>query len=660
MTKSALTHIAIIALLIAPVPLQAQTEVMPWSNITGIRTDGQLIEFETSYRITDKALNILSATGKEKQPRPEYTRRDQTQTVRTALQQVRITQTVEDKQKGLAEVSIDVASDATRKSTAAYLCIALPATKYKDAAITVGNEPLRSPNPSTTVDALTSATPSSAPRPITGTTLTIRGKSAELQLTFSKRIIAFTKEEGPNTTIYIHLLGDNLKKGQSAKLNYTLKAATEVSHHPAEITIAPHNPGRLFAGLGGNFRLQNPQADPQVIDYCLDNLRVAWGRVEMPWRNWHPGEDTDPLAEARAGRLDPRVADAMKMAQRLAALGMPIIVSAWFPPEWAIDGSPDSYRNQGVRAYRLDPAKKEAIYKSLTAYLTHLKQAYGVEAALYSFNESDLGIDVLHTPQQHADFIKGLGACLASQGLATRMLLGDNSDATTFDFILPALNDPEAHKYIGAVSFHSWRGCDDATLKTWADASRRLNVPLIVGEGSTDAAAWRYPQVFKESTFAFYEINLYTRICAICQPLSILQWQLTSDYSLLWGGGVFGSEGPLRPTQRFWNLKQLSETPGQSYALPFTCDREELNCAAFGNIARGQYAVHIVNNGASRRVTLKGLPAAVSAIKVYVTNSEAAMDEIKEVENNRGVISFEAPPISFITLLANEEHFSNH
>jgi hypothetical protein len=649
---------------------------MGWGNITGVRTDGQLVAFEASYRIVDKDLNILSATGKERQFRPEYIRSGQTQTVKTAIEQVRIEQTVEDRGKGIADVSVFICSDTTRKSVAAYLCIDLPAAGYKDAAIMVGKEQLRparstgrsdaatSPPPARS-DAVTSAPPVSVrkpmPQPAAGTTLSVKGEGNELQLTFSRRIIAFVKEEGGHTTIYIHLLGDNLKKGQSAKLHYTLKASAEIDRRPVEIAIDRRRPGRPFAGLGGNFRLQNPQTDPQVIDYCLANLRVAWGRVEMPWRNWHPDENADPLAEARAGRLDPRVNDAMKMAQRLAAIGMPVIVSAWFPPEWAIAGGSSSYKNQGgVRAFRLDPSKKEAICKSLAGYLVHLKQAYGVEAALYSFNESDLGIDVLHTPEEHAGFIKELGAYTASRGLSVKMLLGDNSDATTFDFILPALNDPDAHKYIGAISFHSWRGCDDETLKAWGEAARKLNVPLIIGEGSTDAAAWRYPQIFKESAFAFYEINLYTRICAISQPLSILQWQLTSDYSLLWGAGVFGSEGPLRPTQRFWNLKQISETPGQSFALPFACEGKDVNCAAFGNIARGKYAVHIVNNGASRRVTVKGLPPSVSGIKIYVTNSEAGMEEIKEVENRQGAISFEMPPISFITLLADEEPMSNH
>ena len=69
--------------------------------------------------------------------------------------------------------------------------------------------------------------------------------------------------------------------------------------------------------------------------------------------------------------------------------------------------------------------------------MEYLKNLYGVETVAFSFNESDLGINVRHTGMEHAEFIKGLGAHMASRGLATKLLLGDNSDATTFDFIIP-------------------------------------------------------------------------------------------------------------------------------------------------------------------------------------------------------------------------------
>jgi hypothetical protein len=44
-----------------------------------------------------------------------------------------------------------------------------------------------------------------------------------------------------------------------------------------------------------------------------------------------------------------------------------------------------------------------------------------------------------------------------------------------------------------------------------------------VAEGSTDAAAWSYPQIFGAQSFALDEITLYTRILALSRPKSILQ-----------------------------------------------------------------------------------------------------------------------------------------
>lgn len=273
------------------------------------------------------------------------------------------------------------------------------------------------------------------------------------------------------------------------------------------------------------------------------------------------------------------------------------------------------------------------------------------------------------TPEEHRDFIKEFGQYLAERGLKTLMLLGDNSDATTFDFILPTLADASAHKYVGAISFHSWRGCDDATLAKWADASRQINVPLIVGEGSTDAAAWRYPGIFNETTFALYEINLYTRHCALCQPVSILQWQLTSDYSLLWGDGIYGSEGPLRPTQRFFNIKQLSMTPADVFAMPAEATLgsaegapsltgkaggEDITVAAFTKPATGESAVHIVNNGGASKAHITGLPASAATALVYVTNArqhaEASMFEV-----HNGSLDVLMPADSFVSIITSSK-----
>ncbi len=626
--------------------LWAQTEVMAWGNMTGVRVDGQLMEFESSLRVVGKEWTTIQMTGKEKQFRPLYHRAGASQTVNTVVDRIQFEQVVTDKAIGKTAVSLSVKSDTTLTAEGVFFCIDLPVKRYVNGSVLIGKSKVN-------LDQLKESD-NNRPERFSGNVILIKGPDRTLQLNFTSSVTAFVrKERGNAATLYIEWMGSSLRKGKQEQKGFTIQAEGSIDHSPAEIVLDSRNPGRLFDGLGGNFRLQNPTVDPKVINYCLDSLRVAWGRVEMPWRLWQPEENTDPVAEVRAGNINDRVKSAMQMAQRLAARGIPVIVSAWFPPLWAIDGDPKSYvRKGGVQAFRLDPAKQEKIYKSLTDYLEALKQNYGVEAFAFSFNESDLGIDVLYTPQEHAELIKGLGAYMASRGLATKVLLGDNSDATTFDFILPAMNDPETHKYIAAVSFHSWRGCDDETLKKWAAASRKLNVPLIVGEGSTDAAAHMYPEIFAESTFALYEINLYTRICAVCQPRSILQWQLTSDYSILWGDGVYGSTGPLRPTQRFWNLKQLASTPENAFAIPLTCNKEEVNCAAFGNISQGKLAVHLVNNGAAREVTIKGLPAGVSELEIYVTNSNEGMHNQGVVRLENGSAILKLPAVSFISLIS--------
>jgi hypothetical protein len=294
----------------------------------------------------------------------------------------------------------------------------------------------------------------------------------------------------------------------------------------------------------------------------------------------------------------------------------------------------------------------DRIKESLADYLVFLKEKYGVEAAAYSFNESDIGIDVRQTSREHADLIKTLGPYFASRGLATKLLLGDIGNAFPIGFIKDGMNDVEVGKYVYAISFHSWRGCTDENLAAWGAAARAMDVPLLVAEGGSDSNAHQYPQIFLEPSFALREIELYERILAIAQPKSILHWQLTSDYSLLAGGGVYGDNGPLRPTQRFWDLKQLAATPPNVFYLPAKCDRPGLTCTAFGDIAAGVYAVHVVNTGASRPTTLTGLPTEVKQLRVWVTDAHRGMEEGAPIPVANGKATFTLDPASYTTLVS--------
>ena len=601
------------------------TEVMAWSNITGVRSEGELIDFESTLRVGVPGGDIES-TGREKQSRIQYNRDGFTQTTVTPMHGgVTFTQSVTDVDLSTVNIKWNVVAEENCEG-GAYFCMGFSPKYYSDAVIKTS-----------------------------GRRITITAPERSIDLTFDKTVKSLVREENGDKVLYVTFL-PRITKGAKADFSAVMKVSGVQHHEVAHIDLDASNPGRLFTGFGGNFRIQNVQKDPEVIDYCLENMRVAFGRVEFPWGQWdqftHPERyEGRPAGGGGFGGGSPadHVARSAAMARRLKQVGMPVIVSAWFPPEWA--GNQTTRSDGTSRAYSLKPEEKDRIFESIASYLIYLKKEYGCEPDYFSFNESDLGINVVHTPEEHRDFIKGFGKYMADRGLKTLMLLGDNSDATTFDFIVPTLDDPEALRYVGAISFHSWRGCDDETLKKWAAASRRINVPLIVGEGSTDAAAHQYAGIFNESTFALYEINLYTRICAISQPLSILQWQLTSDYSLLWGDGIFGSEGPLRPTQRFFNLKQLASTPTDSFAIPTTVDKDNINVASFINTARGESAVHIVNNAASCNAVITGLPPSSAFAVVQITNSGSNSESIC-LPVVDGKVEVYMPAESFVSVFA--------
>lgn len=91
-----------------PVYMNAQTEVMAWGNITGIRIDGQLMEFESSLRVAGREWTAVNATGKERQ-RPRYDREGETQTVTTEVGSIKFLQVV----NGTAEIILLPASFTT-------------------------------------------------------------------------------------------------------------------------------------------------------------------------------------------------------------------------------------------------------------------------------------------------------------------------------------------------------------------------------------------------------------------------------------------------------------------------------------------------------------------------------------------------------------------
>ncbi len=492
-----------------------------------------------------------------------------------------------------------------------------------------------------------------APMSLTGTNFPLRASAQGVRLISGRRqvqinlpaetefVIQNNRGAGSNDIeVSFPLSLGRMYKGQDIYAGFTVTARGALDKSPAHVALDLSQPGRVYDGMGGNFRIQSP-ADPPFIDYNLDHLRLAWGRVAMPLNFWQTNVNVDPVQAAAAGHLNTNVSAAMEIAQKLAQKKIPFIVSVWSVPGWAMASNGPGFN----RASPIKLAQWDKLCASIGSCLEYMKTNYGAEPALFSFNESDTGIYVLQTPEQHDETIKRLGAYFAAHGLKTKMLLGDTSNARGGPFIDAAAVDPDAAKYIGAVAFHSWGGGTPQEYAHFTDAARRLDVPLLVSAGGLDSFAYLYPAMFHEPWYCVGEIAQYVEICRVVQPLSILHWQLTSDYSILTGGT---GGGPLEPAQRFWDIKQLGMTAAGAKAVPVTCDNSNVVSCAFDD--HGTCVVHLVNNGAARTASITGIPVGVKEMRVIVTDKSRGMQETPRVPVVEGKVEVPLDAMSFTSL----------
>ena len=307
---------AIFLLIACFTTVSAQPEVMAWGNITGMRVQGQLVEFETSLCVIGSSLRQVSSTAKELQ-QPEYQRQGDQQTISTKLGDILFVETIEDLGDGAAFVKIKATAESDTSISGAFFCLELPEQEFTNAEIEL-------------VDSSASAIEQIPAFPgrrwrhfnrntqavVKGVHITSPTRQLKVRINQATEILIQPASRFGNTDtrIYFGLLLGPVTEGQSEERTFTLTASGDIDDAPIVMKLDANNPGRVFDGIGGNFRLQNPETDPLVIDYSLENLDVTWGRVEMPWSSWHPVESVNPIEAARSGTISPRVHQAMHMA----------------------------------------------------------------------------------------------------------------------------------------------------------------------------------------------------------------------------------------------------------------------------------------------------------------------------------------------------------
>lgn len=434
--------------------------------------------------------------------------------------------------------------------------------------------------------------------------------------------------EGRSYRVRIKLGGGTWPAGDALKLGLTLQLSGTPHPAPAHLTVDPTKRLYPFDGFGGDycFNTQTPAAD-----YTLDHLDQAWVRMEFKAHAWDHERHTQP---------GPALVRDFQLMQRVQKMGRPWILSLWRLPEHYY--SDPNQKPVGTFFRQIAPERWPEFLDLLGNYLLYVKKNYGAEPDYFSFNESDLGVDIGFTAETHRDMIKRIGGYLASLGLKTKMLAGDTANPRdSHKFVLPTAADPDAMRYVGAVSVHSWNSGTPAQYNAWRDLGQWLHLPLIVAEAGTDPGSWKN-RIFDSYAYGLGEMHQYQDLLREMQPQAIIYWQFTEDYGLV----HVSADNKVEPTGRFYLMEHFTNlTPRKSEVVASTSDEPDVLVSAFAK--GGALTVHILNVGPAREVTIAGLPA--GAWQTVVTTETEGFQESTGGPDASGQLALAAR--SFTTLV---------
>ncbi|HTD95006.1 MAG TPA: hypothetical protein VK644_14370, partial [Chitinophagaceae bacterium] len=95
-----------------------------------------------------------------------------------------------------------------------------------------------------------------------------------------------------------------------------------------------------------------------------------------------------------------------------------------------------------------------------------------------------------------------------------------------------------------------------------------------------------------------------------------------------------------------------SSTPKDLKSMKAGSDKATVTIAALGDKARNVYAIHLVNNGPSRKAVLKGLPTTLKSMRIFITDQKRSMKEAKAVPVVNGKASFILEGGTYTSLIA--------
>ncbi len=498
-----------------------------------------------------------------------------------------------------------------------------------------------------------------------GLTLTDRRGTTRLKIALDRPLPLTLQDgrkwKGDHYDAYFGLLHGRLRDGQSAELAVRLKLTAPQDRRAARLTLNAARRRYRLDGFGGNFCYG---VDSPVTRYNLANIQLAWARVGVKLDQWEPTNDNGSPDEidwkffGRRDRPGSELRADFLTAQRLARMNVPYIASAWRVPEF-VTAQPG--RGWQARKRKLPKAKWPEVMECIGSYLLYIKREYDTEPVMFSFNESDIGCFILMTPEEHRDWIKACGAYLAGLGLKTKMLLGDCTKRGNTAFIEPAAGDAEAMKHVAAVAFHTWSKRPEH-YRAWREVARRLKLPLIAAEVGPDAAAWK-DRSFNLLHYFVREMRMYQELLLHADLQAVLEWEYTADYRMVEVEKQDGGKEAIRPTPRFWMIRQFANTtPRPATALETKSDHDKVLFTAFTGAkpGGGGLVLHVANVGAPRKAAITGLPGNVGRLQAVRTSWDKGSEELSPVDVRTGKAELDLAQFSLLTLTTEDRARKEH
>ena len=227
----------------------AQVEVQAWGNITGIRVEGELHQFETSVRLVFGDKWKYEWPTAQERHQTSFNRKGNLRTIKANMDSLFLDFAISDSQKGKAHVELNFDPKKAKDVLAAFYAIHVPKKDFAINGIKGVDQkelpPKSSPKKSKNKISRFSATG-----------VNIDGSDRQINCTFDeeKLVIVKSDKDSDQIGIYILIQEGSLQVGNSSRHVFDIEANGKVDQSPVSIELSPNTTGKEYVGFGGNFQ----------------------------------------------------------------------------------------------------------------------------------------------------------------------------------------------------------------------------------------------------------------------------------------------------------------------------------------------------------------------------------------------------------------------